>query len=233
VPSDDERLSRASRALRRQKGLTQEALVGPGRSRHIQSLLEGGQAGRLQLDDIRAHFKKLDATVRITAWWNGASLDRLVDADHATVIESGVREFQRYLWPVMTEVTFNEWGERGSIDLLAAREDVRTVIVGEAKSAWGSIEETIRVLDVKVRLAPTIAKDRFHWMPNAVAALLIFPEDESCRRVARQHAGTLGVTFPARNREIRRWLRKPVGPLRGLWFLSDVRKVVQPDEVRR
>lgn len=64
---DDDRLAAASRALRRHKGLTQAALVGPGRSRHIEHVLEAGRAGRLQVDDIRAHFGKLGATVRITA----------------------------------------------------------------------------------------------------------------------------------------------------------------------
>lgn len=194
-------------------------LAGPGRSRHIQRLLESGRAGRLQLDDIRSHFAKLGASVRVTAWWNGASLDRLLDARHADVIEASVRAFQRYDWPVATEVSFSEYGERGSIDILAARQDRGIVVVGEAKSAWGSIEETLRTLDVKVRLAPTIAKHRLGWVPKTVAVLLIFPEDPTARRIARQHNATLEVAFPARNREIRRWLRQPVGPLRGLWFL--------------
>lgn len=201
-------------------------LAQPGRSRHIQRQLEGGHAGQLQVDDIRGHFAKLGASVKITAWWNGASLDRLIDSEHASVIEAGVREFQRYAWPVLTEVSFNEWGERGSIDLLCARRPEQTVVVGEAKSAWGSIEETLRTLDVKVRLAPTIVEKRLGWIPLHVAALLIFPEDESCRRVARRHAATLSVAFPARNREVRRWLRRPTGSLRGLWFLSNEREIV-------
>lgn len=230
---DDDRLAAASRALRRRRGLTQAALARPGVSRHTQRLLESGRAGRLQVDDIRDHFARLGATVRMTAWWNGASLDRLIDADHAAVIDAGMREFRHYSWPVLTEVTFNEWGERGSIDLLAAREDLKAVVVGEAKSAWGSIEETLRTLDVKVRLAPTIVKKRLGWIPSGVAALLIFPEGESCRRVARSHAATLSVAFPARNREIRRWLRRPAGTLRGLWFLTDVREIDPPDGFHR
>jgi len=201
-------------------------LAAPGSSRHIQRLLESGRVGRLQLDDIRSQFAKLGATVRVTAWWNGASLDRLLDARHANVIEASVRAFQRDDWPVATEVSFSKYGERGSIDILAARRDCSTVVVGEAKSAWGSIEETLRLLDIKVRLAPTICKDRLGWVPKTVAALLIFPEDATARRIARQHSATLEVAFPARNREIRRWLRQPVGPLRGLWFLSDVQELI-------
>lgn len=226
---DDDRLALASRALRRRRRFTQTRLAEPGRSRHLQRLLESGHAGRLQLDDIRSHFAKLGATVRITAWWDGASLDRLIDARHAGVVEASVRAFQRYEWPVATEGSFSEYGERGSIDILAARQDRGIVVVGEAKSAWGSIEETLRALDIKVRLAPTIAKHRLGWVPTTVAVLLIFPEDPTARRIARQHNATLGVAFPARNREIRRWLRQPVGPLRGLWFLSDVHEIDHAD----
>ena len=224
MPRDDDRLAAASRALRRKSGLTQRAIAG-GRSRHIQHLLEGGHAGRLQLDDLRDHFGRLGATVRVTAWWNGASLDRLLDSQHAAVVEASIAKLRSFGWPTQTEITFSEWGERGSIDLFAAREQERAVVVGEAKSAWGSIEETLRVLDVKVRLAPTISKKRLGWTPESVAVLLIFPEDPTARRIARRHSATLESAFPARNREIRRWLHTPRGTLRGLWFLSSVREI--------
>lgn len=229
MPRDDERLAAASRTLRRKLGLTQTALVGDGKSRHIQRELEGGRAGRLQVDDLRAHFAKLDASVRVTAWWNGASLDRLIDAQHASIVEGAIRELSRYRWPVEAEVTFSEYGERGSIDVFAADPARNAVVVGEVKSAWGSIEETIRVLDAKVRLAPIVTKRRMGWTPATVASLLIFAEDPTARRIARRHSATLHVAFPARNREIRQWLRRPDGPLRGLWFLSNARKIDPAD----
>jgi hypothetical protein len=229
MPRDDDRLAAASRVLRHRQSVTQQALAGEHRSRHTQRLLETGLAGRLQLDDIRAHFAKLGATVRVTAWWNGATLDRLLDERHARVVEIAVRRLQRYGWSVQTEVSFSEYGERGSLDFLAFREAEATVVVGEAKSAWGSIEETLRVLDTKERLAPKIARLRLGWQPRVVATLLTFPEDPTARRVARQHSATMAAAFPARNRDIRQWLRTPSGPLRGLWFLSDVREVDPPD----
>ena len=105
MATDDDRLARASRALRRRNGVTQAQLVGEGRSRHILRLLESGLAGRLQVDDIRAHFERLGGTVRMTAFWNGASLDRLLDHEHAAVIEAGVEQLRDYEWPVETEVT--------------------------------------------------------------------------------------------------------------------------------
>jgi len=113
-------------------------------------------------------------------------------------------------------------GERGSIDVFGAQESTRSVVVGEAKSEWGSLEETIRVLDVKQRLAPKITEDRFGFVPLRIAALLVFPEDRTARRIAQRYEATLSSAFPARNVAIRRWLRRPDGPLRGLWFLPNV-----------
>lgn len=219
---DDERLARISRALRRHQGLKQSDLVGQGRSRYLPRLLEAGRATDLRLGDIRAHFAKLGATVRVTAWWNGASLDRLLDERHAGVVNGAIQFVQSHAWIAHPEVTFAEWGERGSIDVLAAHEATRSIFIGEAKSEWGSLEETLRRLDVKVRLAPIVAEKRFGWTPDSVGVALIFPEDPTARRVARRYAAILDSAFPARNREIRRWLRRPSGPLRGLWFLSDV-----------
>jgi hypothetical protein len=125
-------------------------------------------------------------------------------------------------------VSFNEWGERGSIDFLGADETRRAILIGEAKSAWGSLEETLRALDVKVRLAPKIAVDRFGWEPRALGVVLAFPEIGSTRRIAGRYAATLLAAFPARNKAVGAWLRQPVGPLRGLWFLPTERRSVPP-----
>ena len=225
MPTDDQRLAAASRALRRRHGLTQKALAALGQSLHIQRMLETGQAGRLQVDDLRGHFRRLGANVRVTVWYDGATLDRLLDEDHASVVEAGIRLLQRYDWEPASEITFSEYGERGSIDLFGSRESDRAVFVGEAKSAWGSLEETLRTFDAKVRLAPTIARKRLGWTPSVVGAAIILREDASARRVAQRHAATLGASYPARNVEIRRWLRQPSGALRGLWFLSDPQKM--------
>ncbi len=50
-------------------------------------------------------------------------LDRLIDADHAPVVDAGISTLLAHGWTrADTEVTFNEWGERGSIDFFAAHE---------------------------------------------------------------------------------------------------------------
>ena len=219
---DDERLARIARALRRRAELRQKDLVKGGRSLHFIRALEAGEIGRLRLDDLRGHFATLDARARLTVWANGADLDRLLDERHALVVEAGASAVRSYGWPLFNEITFSEYGERGSIDLFAADQARSAVFVGEAKSAWGSIEETNRTLDVKARLAPKVTQDRFGWRPRYVAKVLMFPDDSTARRVASRFDVTLSGTYPARAREIRSWLRKPTGPLAGLWFLSKV-----------
>ena len=194
-----------------------------GRSIDFTRRLESGRAGGLRLDDLRHHFAELGATPRVTAWWNGAALDRLLDERHAQVVDGGVFVLKRLGWDqVETEVTFNEWGERGLMDLFAARPDLGGIFVGEAKSEWGSIEETIRRLDVKLRLAPKISETRFGFRPKTVGAALIFAEDRTARRIAAKFSATLAAAYPDRNRSVQRWLRNPSGRLRGLWFLTDV-----------
>ena len=219
---DDEGLARASRLLRRRHQLTQPAMVVPGRSRHFTRRLESGLAGELRLDDIRGHFSMLGARVRVSVWWNGALLDRLLDEEHAGIVEAAVGAVRRYGWSVETEVTFSEYGERGSIDLFGRDERRRAALVGEVKSAWGSMEETLRSLDAKERLAPRICFQRWGWRPVWVGKVLMLSEDRTARRVAQRHAATLDSALPARSREVRAWLHQPDGPLRGLWFLSNV-----------
>jgi hypothetical protein len=222
VPLDDDRLAKASRLLRRKHRLRQVDLPTP---RAVAQDVEAGRIGQLRVDQLRKHFSGLGATVRLTAWWEGAALDRLLDAEHAGVVEIVARELDRYLFRTLTEVSFSEYGERGSIDVLGAKEIARVVFVGEAKSEWGSIEETLRRLDVKIRLAPVVAQRIFGWRPDAVAGVLVFPDTRTARRVADRYAATLAASLPARGREVRSWLRQPSGPLRGIWFLSNAELV--------
>jgi hypothetical protein len=183
--------------------------------------IEAGRAGSLRLDDIRSHFGRFDAAIYVNAWWNGAALDRLIDSRHAAVVDGCVSKLTAKGWRCLTEHSFAVYGERGSIDIFAGRDDAKAVFVGEAKSEWGSIEETLRRLHLKIRLAPGLAGEVFGWRPLFVGAALVFPEDRTARRIADRFAATLDAAFPSRGLEVRRWVRSPHGNLRGIWFLTD------------
>ena len=134
MTAEDERLARSSRLLRRQAGLRQSDLE---TSRHVAQEVEAGRAGQLRLELVRAHFAALGAKAQVAIWWDGAALDRLLDERHAEVVNSTSAVLALNGFTVKTELTFNDYGDRGSIDVFAGHDTTRAVFVGEAKSEWG------------------------------------------------------------------------------------------------
>ena len=221
---DDERLGLMLRRLRRELNLTQRELaIASDISLFDLRRVESGAAGEVPFGRIRRLFTQCDARARVSVWWKGAALDRLLDQDHAAIVEHGSALIARYGFLTPTEVTFSEYGERGSVDIFAHREELKAVAVCEAKSAFGSLEELNRTLDAKARLAPRICEDRYGWRPRCIARLLLVPSVSSTRRVVAAHRTTLDQLYPARATEIRRWLRHPNERLGGIWFLSNHR----------
>jgi hypothetical protein len=54
------------------------------------------------------------------------------------------------------------------------------------------------------------------------AKVLILPDDGAARRIAARYRETLDSVYPARTRDVRKWLKRPSGQLAGLWFMSNV-----------
>jgi transcriptional regulator with XRE-family HTH domain len=234
MTTDNDQLGDLFRLLRRQAGLTQETLS-IATSIPIRDInnLEAGRAGDVLYGRLNRLFTEVEARARMSVWWKGAAADRLLDERHAAIVEQGASIIGRYSWATPTEVTFSEFGERGSIDVFAHREEYKAVAVCEIKSAFGSLEEMNRSLDAKVRLAPKLCQDRFGWTPRHVARLLIVPGISSTRRIVAAHRYTMDQLYPARGREIRAWLRRPDRSIGGVWFLSDPRNtstVPEPEE---
>lgn len=123
-------------------------------------------------------------------------------------------------WEAIPEVTYSGHGERGSIDVMAGHPVTRSLLVSEVKTAFGSLEEMNRMLDAKERLAPALCRERFGWTPLTTSRVLILPDDRTLRRIVDRHASTMASVYPMRSREVRRWLREPLGRVRGIWFLS-------------
>jgi hypothetical protein len=185
--------------------------------------VEAGMAGTIPLDRLRRIFTVVEARGRFSLWWNGAAADRILDERHARLVERAVVLLERRRWIVAVETSFSEYGERGSIDILAAHPSERAAAVVEVKSEFGSLEETNRVLDVKARLGAKVAERLWGWTPTSIGRLLVLPDETRCRRVVEVHQRTMGAVYPARGRQVRAWLRAPSGPLSGIWFLSEAR----------
>lgn len=221
---DDERAGRLLRTIRRRADRTQAELAALAEVPRTDVIkIEAGRVAEVHLGRARRVFAAAGGRARLTVWWNGALADRLLDERHAALGERALAVYARRHWETAVEVTFSEWGERGSIDLLAGHRLTRSAVVNEVKSALGSIEDTNRLLDVKVRLAPKLVYERFGWRPETVSRVLILPSEDAIRRKVARLARTMEVAYPARSREVRAWIRQPQGTLRGLWFLSEVR----------
>ena len=113
--------------------------------------------------------------------WRGGQADQLIDERHAGLGMLGTVLLQGHGWEVIPEVTFQRYGERGSIDLFATRSDQLAVCIVELKSGVYSYEETQRRLDVKARLASDIAWERLGWRPRTIGIVLVV-EDTSVNR---------------------------------------------------
>lgn len=226
---------RGVNALRLRKRWRQDDLAAAARvSRGVIARIEQGQAARVTVETLDKVAAALGGRVTCRLTWNGEGLDRLLDAEHAAIVEAVVRTLRSSDWLVATEVSFNNFGERGSIDVLAFHPDTRALLVVEVKSVVPDVQATLVTLDRKERLAKEIARKR-GWDAGAVARLLVIGDNRTARRRIEAHAATFRNAFPDRARDVRRWLAVPEAgrPLRGLWFLSGESQPVAKQRVRR
>lgn len=216
------RIGLSLRALRIRRRMTQAELAArAGVSRAAIARLERGGADGVTFRALARVTTALGASVNVRVLWQGEGLDRLLDTAHATITDTVLRLLRDEDWEVATEVTFNEYGERGAIDILAFHPASRSLLVIEIKSVVPDLGEMLATLDRKVRLAAKVARDR-GWHPDTVSRMLVLPDDRTARRRVEQHASTFATALPNRTAASRRWLRKPTGTLAGLLFLSDV-----------
>jgi transcriptional regulator with XRE-family HTH domain len=219
---DPVRLGLIVRALRRRRGWTQRRLAELAQvSRSAIARIERGGSDDFTGALVRRVAVALGARFEQRLLWQGEALDRLLDQDHARIVEAVVRWLREAGWDVVPEVTFAIRGERGSIDVLAFHEATGTLLVVEVKSVVPDLGAMLAALDRKARLAAAIARER-GWVATSVGRLLVLPDDRTARRRVQLHAATLDAALPARTAEVRRWVRDPRGRLAGILFLPVV-----------
>jgi transcriptional regulator with XRE-family HTH domain len=218
---DDATAGRALRALRLRKAWRQDDLaVAAGVSQSAVSRAERGHFESVQLRTIRALFAAVDAGCSLSPWWRSGQLDRLLDEDHAALGARAAEFLLRRGWAIGgVEVSFAFYADRGSIDLLATRRSDGAVLVVELKTRLMSVEELLRTLDRKVRVAARIVQEREGWRPRVVGRLVLFVDDSTNRRRV-ERALVLATALPLRGAALSEWLAAPAGPAAGLAFLS-------------
>jgi transcriptional regulator with XRE-family HTH domain len=219
---DSVRIGLQIRALRRQRRWTQVEL---GRRSGLSgaeiSRIERGLADRLAIWKLERILLDLGARLHVRVLWRGEELDRLLDRDHARIVEQVLDLLAHDGWLAIPEVSFHVAGERGSIDILGWHATTRSLLVVEVKSVVPDIQATIGGLDRKARLGPLIARDR-GWAPRFVARVLVLPDDRTSRRRIDAFRSTFDRALPARTTIVKRWLASPDGTLAGILFLSNL-----------
>jgi transcriptional regulator with XRE-family HTH domain len=218
---DAGRIGRSIRAIRVRLGLRQADVARrAGCSRWFVSKIERGLARSGDIRRIEMLCLALGADLDVRVRWQGEGLDRLLDEGHATIIDGFLPLLRKADWQVALEVTFNEFGDRGSIDIFGWHPATRSVLVVEIKSVVPDAQGTLAPLDRKVRVAPKLARAR-GWDPLTTSRLLVIGDTTTNRERVRRFGALFGAALPTRGRDVRRWLEDPAGAIAGLWFLPD------------
>jgi len=222
---DDLRLGSFARAERRRRRLRQvDVATQAGVSRQTVARLERGCIDGLPVATIRLICRALDTSIQLAPRTRGPEPDRLLDARHARLVQAAIAALGPG-WAVVPEYTFNRYGERGSVDVVAWQPAAQALLLIEVKSELRDVQATLRAMDTRVRVVPGVVASERGWRTQTVGSVLALPADSTARRAVARLEGVFGAALPARTVEVRRWVRRPAGRLRGIWFLADARTV--------
>jgi transcriptional regulator with XRE-family HTH domain len=211
-------LGRATRFLRRGRSWRQRDLATrSGVSRETISRLERGEIGGMTIRFMDRIAAALGATLVVELRWHGEQLDRLMDRGHAALEETVVRDLRSASWTTEVEVSFNWYGDRGRCDAVAMHPSKRILLIVEAKTSLGDVQDLLGRLDVKVRRGAQIAKQIGWPEPSRVVPCLLVADGRAARRVVATHP-ELFARFTHRGRAADRWLAAPTADegVRGL-----------------
>jgi transcriptional regulator with XRE-family HTH domain len=201
-------IGRLFRMARFRRGWTQAELSTRARiSPTVISRIEAGQASRYRLAVLQRHGDALGLRAEISVAGRGGEAVRLLDEEHAAVVEYVASILRNAGWLVDAEASFNHYGDRGRIDLLALHPESGTLLIVEVKTEVTDLQDLFGSLDVRERLAPRLAASR-GWTVRHVATLLAVADVERNRRTIRAHR-TLFERFERHGMRVRAWVRRP------------------------
>jgi transcriptional regulator with XRE-family HTH domain len=222
------------RAVRRRKGWRQiDVARRAGVSQQLVSLIEHGHLEQVSLGTLRSVARALEIDLPLAPRWRGPELDRLLDAEHAALVETAVVAFAGSGWMVALEWSFNHFGERGAVDILGWYAANKALAVVQLKSRVVDVQDLLGKLDRKVRLARELLPRDRGWDPNVVGRILVLPDTSTARDSIARLGRTFDASLPARTVETRRWLRDPREEFESIWFLRATRSAGGPALPRR
>ncbi len=206
----DQQVGALFRVVRvRSRERQEDVAAGAGVARWRVSALERGHLDAISIGQLRSIASELEIRVEIGASWRGGDGVRLVNERHSRMHEMvGARLAATPGWEFATEVSFSEWGERGSVDILAWHAASRTLLVIELKTELPDPAGLVAQVDRYRRLAPKFGRDR-GWDPLNVASWVLVAESDLNRDQLARHRLMLRNAFPLDGRFLRRWLADP------------------------
>ncbi len=227
------------RAVRRDQRLRQADVAARADvAQQTISDIERGRFGRLSVDVYCRVAEAVGAEIVLAPRWRGPKLARLLDRRHARLQDATARLLSDLGWKVRTEETFNDYGDRGSVDILAWLASTEALLIVEIKSEIDSLEGTLRALKTKIRVVPRLVRRELGWQSRCVGAVLVLPDGSTHRDLVARHDALVSACLPARTCAVRQWVATPVGDIRGVWFLRDTdrggltEKPSTPDRIR-
>lgn len=213
---DDARFGRAVRILRQRRGWRQADLGARcGLSRSAISEVERGRVDRYTLRSVRLLLRDLNADAGLDLRWGApGDLDRVLDRDHAALVQAWAELDLRHGWEIWPEASYSIYGERGRIDLLAFHAETGILEVSEMKTGIWNVQETVGRLDAKVRLARQVARVR-GWAVRHVVGALVVADNRTAHRWVADHA-PLFAAYATRGRSARAFVRAPTVAVHGL-----------------
>ena len=176
------------RALRRHRGWTQAQVARRARvSQAAVSRAECVRAWNLTMRTILEIAEALGARASPGLYWQGEALDRLLDAAHAGLVDQVVSILSADGWHVVPEATFNNFGERGSVDVLAWHPEHQALLIVEVKSAMPDVQALLAGVDRKQRIGRMLAEER-GWRVRSVSRLI--RDSRTIERCAGDSAST-------------------------------------------
>jgi transcriptional regulator with XRE-family HTH domain len=217
----DVELGGTIRALRHRRGWRQVDLARrAGVSASLVGCVERGQVEGVSIRSVRKVAASLGVRLGWDAGYRGAELARLCDADHAGVADMMLRRLRHGGWLAEAEVSFNSYGDRGRIDVLAWHPASGTLAVIEIKTVIADVQDALGLLDVKRRLAVGVARS-LGWRASVAVPVLIVAAGSTNRRRVDAHAD-LFAGLELRGRPAQAWLRVPNGRPKGVLLFVEV-----------
>lgn len=208
-------------------------------SQQLVALIEAGRLELVNVRTLRAVAAVLEIRLPFDPLWRGGSADRLLDSRHAAIVNAVVAILGVFGWESVVEYTFSQYGERGSVDILAWHPLFRALLVIEVKTRIFDVQALFMGVDRKARLMPLVVANERGWEPAVIGRVVVLEESTANRSTVRRNESSFGATFPAGGREVRAWLAEPIRPLSGIWFLTLTntvgakRKLGGPERVRQ